>query len=155
MHTGWRSICIDSSAHASAPLLSLTGCALEYFTRSRMDKRCLKYSRWPWDLQTISFSYGSRYVIHASTSPVTALYSAANRRHGLASDTVGYGSRSRGFLMNMCSGTANVCGCRCTTIVAARHNSISDNAVRRAVFCRFACHGIYLGCERAHSAKNR
>ena len=58
------------------------------------------------------------YVTHASTSPVTALYSAAQRRHGLASDTVGYGSRSRGFCMNMCSGTASVCGCRSATIIA-------------------------------------
>ena len=65
-----------------------------------MDKRCPRYSRWPWDLQTISFSYGSRYVAHASTYPVTALYNAAHKRHGLA---VGCDSRSRGVLMNMCS----------------------------------------------------
>ena len=42
---------------------------------------------------------------HASSCPVTALYSAAHRRHGLASDTVGCGSRSCGFHVNMCSTT--------------------------------------------------
>ena len=57
-----------------------------------------------------------------------ALYSAAHKRHWLASDTVGYGSRSRWFLMNMYSGTASVCGCLSATIIAARHNSISNNA---------------------------
>ena len=57
---------------------------------------------------------------HASSCPVTALYSAAHRRHGLASDTVGCGSRWWGFHVNMCSGgTASVCGCRSATIIAA------------------------------------
>ena len=30
--------------------------------------------------------------------------------------------------MNMCSGTASVCGCRSATIIAVHHNSISNNA---------------------------
>jgi hypothetical protein len=131
------------SAHARAPWLSLTqkyssgaaGCVLAYFIMSIIDKRCPRYSRWPWDLQTTSFSYGSRYVAHAKTPPVWAQYNAAHSRHGLASDTAGCGLRFRGFLMNMCSGTASAGGLVSAIITAARHISISNRAdgVARAV----------------------
>ena len=87
IHAYWLAIDLHRffSAHASAPLLSLTQkywkalawYALEYLTRSIMDKRCPRYSRWPWDLQTISFSYGSRYVAHATLRRCIALRTGA------------------------------------------------------------------------------
>ena len=49
-------------------------------------------------------------------------------RHGLASDTVGCGLRFRGFLMNICSGTASAGGLMSPIITAARQTSISNRS---------------------------
>jgi hypothetical protein len=38
----------------------------------------------------------------------------------------------------MCSGTASICGCRSATIIAARHNSISNNADGVACAVRYS-----------------
>ena len=96
----------------------------------------------------MSFSYGSLYVAHARTIPVSAQYSAAHRRHGLASDTVGCGSRSRGFLINMCRGTARACGLVRAITIAARHISISNNAdgMARTVLYEVALLVMALNC---------
>ena len=66
-----------------------------------------------------------------------AQYSAAHRRHGLASDTTGCGSRSRGFRMKLCRGTASAGGFWSAIIIATRHISISNRAAGVAGSLRY------------------
>ena len=154
------------SAHARAPLLSLiqkyfsgaAGRATAYFTMSCLHRKCPRYSRWPWDLQTTSFSYGSRYDAQAKAPPIWALYSSAHRRHGLASDTVGCGLRFRGGLMNICSGTASAGGLMSTIITTARQISISNRAEGVACAVRYCVALVVIAficaMNGAHSAQH-
>jgi hypothetical protein len=100
---------------------------------------------------TLGFAYDIFLIWESVCHPsVTAQYSAAHRRHGLASDTVGCGAQSRGFLINMCRGTARACGLGKALTIAARHISISNNAdgvARTSIRCCFAGHGVNLCYE--------